>query len=135
MKKKIFKKITNITIILLVFLLFSGSTAIGQIGLNDASMLNREVKQINNDISDKKSEYKRIQEKQEKYSVAIKEKQQEKATLNNQLALLDNRLAKSELDIELVEIDIDRVKLEIQKTDLEIVNKDKDIAKEKKTNR
>ncbi len=132
MKNKIFKKITSVTIILLVFLLFSGSVAIGQADSNEASMLNREVKQINNDISDKKSEFKRIQQKQEKYSIAIKEKQQEKATLNNQLALLDNRLAKSELDIELVEIDIDRVKLEIQKTDLEIVNKDKDIAKEKK---
>ncbi|MEA1963353.1 MAG: peptidoglycan DD-metalloendopeptidase family protein [Patescibacteria group bacterium] len=132
MNNKIFKKITNFTIILLVFLLLSGSTTVGLADTNEASLLNREVKRINEDISDKKSEIKRIQEKQEKYSAAINEKQREKASLSNQLALLDNRLAKSELDIELVEIDIDRVKLEIQKTDLEIVNKDKKIAREKK---
>ena len=132
MNKKIFKKITNLTIILLVFLLLSSSTAIGLADTNEASMLNREVKQINEDISDRKNQIKQIQEKQKKYSDEIKAKQQEKASLSNQLALLDNRLAKSELDIELVETDIDRVKLEIQKTDLEIVNKDKRIATEKK---
>lgn len=83
-------------------------------------MINEEIKDLNGDIEDQKNSIKRIQEKQEKYSEAIKEKQSEKSTLNNQMAILDNRLAKSELDIELVETQIERVKLEVQKTDIEI---------------
>lgn len=86
---------------------------------------------INEDIADKKNDIKKIQDKQAEFEAAIKQKQQEKASLNNQLSLIDNRLAKSELDIELVETDIDRIKLEIKKTNLEIANRDKDIKKNK----
>lgn len=98
---------------------------------DDASIINQEVRMLNDDISDRKNQVKEIQKEQEKYSQAIKEKQSEKASLNNQLALLDNRMAKAELDIELVEIEVDRTKLEIQKTDTEIKNKNKKIEQEK----
>lgn len=94
-------------------------------------MINREVRMINDDISDKKNQVKKIHDKQAELEAAIKQKQQEKASLSNQLSLLDNRLAKSALDIELVETDIDRTNLEIQKTNLEIANRDKDILSSK----
>lgn len=96
-----------------------------------ATMINREIKSINGDIDDKKTQIKRLQDKQSEYAAAIKEKQQEKSSLNNQLSLLDNRIAKSELDIELVEVDIEKVKLEIRKTDIAIEDKNQQIEKEK----
>ncbi len=96
-----------------------------------ATVVNREVRALNDDIQDKKSHIKEMQDKQKGYSEAIEKRQGEEASLNNQLAILENRLAKAELDIEIVEIDIERIKLEIQKTDLEIENKNKEIKKEK----
>ncbi len=113
---------------------FANINVFGQEGSNinkNASVLNREVREINNDIQDKKLEIKRIQQKQKKYSDAIKQKQQEKSSLNNQLAILENRVAKSQLDLELTQIEIERIELEIKKTDQEIENKNKDIEAEK----
>lgn len=93
---------------------------------------NQEIKEINKDIISKKGQIKKIQEKQEEYSALINQKQSEKATLGNQLAILDNRLAKAELDIEIVLTEIDRTELEIQKTDMQINDKNKAIEVEKK---
>jgi murein DD-endopeptidase MepM/ murein hydrolase activator NlpD len=95
-------------------------------------LLNEEIKDLNGNIENQKNSIKRIQDKQEKYTAAIKQKQGEKASLNNQMAILDNRLAKSELDIELVEMQIKKVKLEIQKTDVEIEENNRVIENEKK---
>ena len=98
---------------------------------NTASLLNKELKDLNNGIGDKKKEIERLQDKQKKFSDAISAKQNEQASLNNQLSILDNRVAKAELDIELVETDIERTNLEIQKTDLEIEDSNKQIENEK----
>lgn len=125
--KKLLKTLTAV-LSLLIFATFSQSVYCQE---DEASIINQEVKMINEDISDKKNQVKKIQDKQAEYEAAIKQKQKEKSSLNNQLSLLDNRLAKSELDIELVETEIDRTELEIQKTNLEIENKDKDIQKNK----
>ena len=99
--------------------------------LDEATIINREIKVINEDIGDKKSDIQELQDKQQKFSEAIKKKQGEKASLNNQLALLDNKVAKSELDIELVETDIDMTELEIQKTNIEIEDLNQKMKKEK----
>ena len=131
MPEKKYKKITkliSVTMCLLFFLSFSASVYSQD---DEASVINREVKMINEDISDKKNQVKKIQDKQAEYEALIKQKQQEKSSLNNQLSLLDNRLAKSELDIELVETEIGRIELEIQKTNLEIESRNKDILKNK----
>ena len=61
---------------------------------------------MNSDIESKKYDIKRMQQKQEEYTAAIEKKQNEKASLNNQVAILDNRLAKAELDISLVQTQI-----------------------------
>lgn len=131
------KKIKTISLIGLVLTCLSSSAFYASGQNNDYSYdpetlsVKREVNQINNDIQDKKNEIKRLQQKQEAYSQAIQEKQQEKASLNNELAILDNRVAKSELDLELAETEIERVKLEVQKTDQEIADKNDQIEKEK----
>lgn len=100
--------------------------------LSEATIINREIKVINDDISDKKSNIQKLQEKQQKFSETIKKKQKEKASLYNQMALIDNKMAKSELDIELVEVDIDKTYLEIKKTKIEVEDLNKNIEKEKK---
>ncbi|MBU0721955.1 peptidoglycan DD-metalloendopeptidase family protein [Patescibacteria group bacterium] len=92
---------------------------------------NEEVEQINKDIQDKKDRIKKIQDQQAVYEGLIKQKQGEKANLNNQLAILENRLAKAALDIESAQTEIDRTSLEIDKINLEIKDKDKQILSQK----
>ena len=48
---------------------------------NTASLLNKELKDLNNGIGDKKKEMDRLQEKQQKFSDAIRSKQGEQATI------------------------------------------------------
>ncbi|MBI4779295.1 peptidoglycan DD-metalloendopeptidase family protein [Candidatus Falkowbacteria bacterium] len=99
-----------------------GQTEVGQ---------NEEIKQINKDIQDKKDRIKKMQDQQAVYEGLIKQKQGEKASLNNQLAILENRLAKAALDIESAQTEIDRTSLEIDKVNLEIQDKDKQILSQK----
>lgn len=81
---------------------------------------NDEIKELNKQIQLKKDEVNKIKAKQEKYAQTLKQKQKEKISLINQLAILDNHLAKSELDIEKVQTDISITDLEIKKIDAEI---------------
>lgn len=130
-------KLTKLSTLLVVLSLFAGQkqafVAFGQNydAMLDDAAINNEIKELNSGISEKKDRIKQIQDQQQKYSQAISEKQAEKATLANQLAILDNRLAKAELDITNVELDIDQVNLEIKKTDLEINNRNIEIDNEK----
>ena len=96
-----------------------------------AAAINNELKTINSEIEDRKNRMKKLQDKQKSYTQAIAQKQKDKSTLNNQLAILDNRLAKAEIDIESAEIDIEKVTLEISKTNLSIKNKTEEISQEK----
>ncbi len=127
------KSIKKIIILILIAGLFmSGSGFVfGQGSVVDPDAINQEIKQLNNNIQNQKNKIKKLKAQQKIYSEAIKKKQAEKATLNNQLAILDNRLAKAELDIEMVKTDIERIKLEINKTDIAIQDKNKEIEHEK----
>ena len=134
------ERITKITVLLLIFCLAATSVNIfvfnGRLFAyaqtdNQSSLINQQINELNDGITDKKSDIQKMQQRENEYANAIKEKQTEKASLNNQLAILDNRLAKAELDIELVQTDIERVGLEIQKTDLAITTKNKEIEREK----
>jgi len=137
MKKNIdFRKILFKFTVLILLCLFGFNTAFLNASsrdndLSDATVINREIKVINEDIGDKKNDIQKLQSKQKKFSEAIKQKQKEKASLNNQMALIDNKVAKSELDIELVKIDINKTQLEIKKTNIEIGEFNKKIKKEK----
>lgn len=94
--------------------------------------INNNIKDLNKEIQSKKDEMKQIQEKQEKYTRALRKTQAEKASLVNQLAILDNHLAKTELDIEKIETEIDVTNLEIDKVNLEIENANNEIEDEKR---
>ncbi|MGP8320888.1 MAG: murein hydrolase activator EnvC family protein [Methanosarcinaceae archaeon] len=124
------KKLLLITIIITSFIFCSPNLLYGQNQNND-EVLNSEVKELNSAIKSNKNKIKEIKKKQDLYSKNIKNKQNEKANLINQLDILENRLAKANLDIESVEIDINRTNLEIQKTDLEIKYSNEKLKKEK----
>ncbi len=98
---------------------------------DDSVIINKEVKKINSEISERKSRVKSIRRKQQEYSDIIMEKQNEKMNLNSQISILDNKVAKTELDIELTELEIDKTELEIRRTNVKIKNKKKDIEREK----
>ncbi|MFH1233761.1 MAG: peptidoglycan DD-metalloendopeptidase family protein [Patescibacteria group bacterium] len=92
---------------------------------------NEEIRDINKQIEGQRDKIKKMQDQQEVYNGLIKQKQGEKASLNNQLAILDNRLAKAKLDIEGATMEINQTNLEIKKINLEIVDKDQQISKQK----
>lgn len=123
-------KISILLVFLLLVLIVFPDSVFG-VPADNTQYMNSEINRINQEIQDKKSTSKKIEEKQEIYLDAIKKKQSEKATLNNQMAILDNRSAKTELDIEGIEVEIDRMGLEIKKTGIEIKEKNKDIEREK----
>lgn len=123
--KKIFRLI--IFILLLTLFLNAPHFIYGQIEAEQ----NEEVRQINKDIQDKKDKIKKIQDQRAIYEGLVRQKQGEKASLNNQLAILENRLAKAALDIEGTQTEIDRTGLEMDKVNLEIKDKDKQILNQK----
>lgn len=127
--KKVIKLI--IAVFVLGFIVNAPVFVFGSEGEIDDAAVNAEVKGINAEIKNRRDQMKDIEDKQEAYKQAIKKKQAEKASLNNQMAILENRVAKAELDIESAAIDIDRTNLEIKKVNLEIEDKDKKIVKEK----
>jgi len=97
----------------------------------EADDLNREISSLNADIESEKERIRKIQQKQEEYSVAIKARQAEQDTLANAMEILDNRIAKFQLDVELAKGGIEQTQLEIKKTDIQIANKTEDIEREK----
>jgi len=124
MKHKIYKFLTWLIIGLFLFnpiLSFSQS----------ADEENRQVQEINKEIQAKRDRIKKMQEQQEIYSQAIAQKQKEKASLSNQLAILENRMAKAALDIESAQTEIDRTNLQEEKVLVEIKNKEEQIIKQK----
>jgi len=123
--KKIIKLI--IPILFLGLFLYAPDFIYGQVETEQ----NEEIRQINKDIQAKKDRIKKMQDQQAVYEGLIKQKQSEKASLNNQLAILENRLAKAALDIESAQTEIDRASLEIEKVNLEIKDKDKQIFNQK----
>lgn len=95
------------------------------------SNINSDIKQLNQEIQAKRKQIEQIQEQQQVYQSILKQKQAEKASLDNQMTILENRIAKAELDIDSVEIDIDRTNLEIKKVNLEIAENNQRVAIEK----
>ncbi len=123
------KRITKIVIVVFVLgIIFNAHSLVWSQTNYD---YNDEIKKINSEIQAKRDQIEDIQEKQEFYSQTIKQKQNDQANLNNQIAILDNRLAKAALDIESVETEISQVNLEIKKVNLEIQAKTEEIDREK----
>lgn len=100
-------------------------------GQEDNATIDREVNKINQEIKARRQKAEEIQKKQEEYAKALTEKQNEKATLVDQLGVLDNRIAATMLEIERLQVEIDETTLEMKKTTIEITNKEEEIRREK----
>ncbi len=91
----------------------------------------QEIDKLNADINGKKNSIDDLKRRQDEYRAAIRQKQGEKADLQNQLAIFDNRLAALKANAEDVKLNIEKTLLEIKRTDLEIIFKEQAINKEK----
>jgi len=133
--KKTFSILSFFAIVMVAVFGFRLYWAWGQLGDLSGYELDEtastEIKQLNSDISGKKDAIDELKRKQDAYKMAIKEKQAEKADLENQLAIFDNRLAAIEANVMDVKLNIDKTLLEIRRTDLEIMFKTQEINKEK----
>jgi murein DD-endopeptidase MepM/ murein hydrolase activator NlpD len=112
------------------FVLFAVGFFVAQ-GQEDNATIDREVNKINLEIKNRRQKAEEIQKKQEEYSKALADKQEEKATLVGQLGVLDNRIAATMLEIERMQVEIDETVLEMKKTTIEITNKEDEIKREK----
>ncbi|MFZ2310627.1 MAG: peptidoglycan DD-metalloendopeptidase family protein [Patescibacteria group bacterium] len=121
------KKLPIIILLLIaVFALGGSSLVFGQSGSVD-----EEINALNNKIQNQKKQMEELADKQKVYQEMIQKKQQDKASLVNQLSILDNRLAKAQLDIDSTNLNIDKTNLEIQKIELDVENVNTEIENEK----
>lgn len=79
-----------------------------------------EIEDLNDKISDKKSDIDAITKRIASYQKKIDETRKEASSLKNQLSILENQIAKIELDVDLIKQQIQKTNLEIQKINLTI---------------
>lgn len=96
-----------------------------------ASDFDREIDQLNQKILDQKKQIDNLRLRQQEYKEKIKAKQEERVSLNNQLAILEDRLAEAQADIEGTNLEIDKTNLEIKKIELDKESLDKKIEANK----
>ncbi|PKM91324.1 hypothetical protein CVU82_01860 [Candidatus Falkowbacteria bacterium HGW-Falkowbacteria-1] len=124
------KKSIKIFLVLLFLGLFvkGSSFVFGQ----TAEQIDEEIRILNNQIEGQRKQLETVQNRQKEYAALIKQKEQEKDTLQNQLEILDSRFKQSELEIEEVKLEISKNDLEIRKTAIDIDNNSEKIEKEKR---
>jgi len=86
-----------------------------------------EIDALNTQIDGKKDALSKLRDQQRYYQQVVAEKQQEKASLKNQLSILDNKMAEIELDIEGTKLEMEQTELELRSLELEIAKKDQQI--------
>jgi len=100
-------------------------------GSNYEDEINDQIKNLNDKISSQKQKISDIQDKQQKYTDLINQKQTEQISLKNDLSIINDRLDKANLEIESTELEIDKTNLEIKKLTIDIQSKDEEINKNK----
>lgn len=88
-----------------------------------------ELNQLYDEISDKKKEIGEIENQISQFKSAIRDKQQQKSNLTNQLEILDDQITKTELEVEKIKIQINQIELEIQVNETNIANTTNQISK------
>jgi conjugal transfer/entry exclusion protein len=89
------------------------------------------VGEIENQIANNQKEWKDLQEQRNYYLNILKEKQEERMSLENQISILNAQISKAELDIKTTQSEIEKTILEIQKITLEIQKKEEEISHQK----
>lgn len=93
--------------------------------------IDREIDSLNVKIQLQKKQLDKLAQRQKDYQVQLSAKQNEKASLSNQLSLIDANLEKIELDIEETSLEIAKLNLEVKKIELDSLNLDNKITKQK----
>ncbi len=109
-------------LLILIIILF---TALGSWQLSRAVYgieLSPEIQSLNIRIQNRKKQLDNIQTQQQQYQAQIKQKENNRITLNNQLSILSDRLAQIRLDINSVNIETSKTLLEIKKIELDSTN-------------
>ncbi len=93
--------------------------------------INAEIQLLNEEIQRQKEYLDEINKKRQTLETLMKGKQQEAASLNNQLTILEGRITQAELEIESTEIEIATTNLEIQKLKADKMSLDRKIEQQK----
>ncbi len=125
MKNKLFK--SAFLILLSLFIISAGHSSNALINLD----LDQEIEALNIKIQNQKKQIDALQAKQKEYQAQIVAKQNDQASLSNQLAVIENRLGKAQLDIEETTLEIDKTGLEIKKIEIDTENLNKKIEDQK----
>ncbi|MFA6417104.1 MAG: peptidoglycan DD-metalloendopeptidase family protein [Patescibacteria group bacterium] len=125
MENKLFK--SAFLIFLSLFIISTGHSSNALINLD----LDQEIDALNIKIQNQKKQIDALQAKQKEYQAQIVAKQNDKASLSNQLAVIENRLGKAQLDIEETTLEIDKTGLEIKKIEIDTENLNKKIEEQK----
>ena len=98
---------------------------------NEIFSSRQSVNEIENQIANNQKEWKDLQDQRNYYLNVLKEKQEERMSLENQISILDAQIFKAELDIKTTQSEIEKTILEIQKITLEIQKKEEEITHQK----
>jgi len=88
-----------------------------------------DLNQLYTEISDKKKEIGGIEAQISKFKSAIRDKQNQKSTLYNQVGILDDQISKTELEVEKIKTQINQINLEIQVNEANIETTTEKISK------
>jgi len=122
------KKAAIIIFILFISAFFAKSIYVAQAAVSD---IKKEVKQIQQQIEEKKKEIDDLAEEQKSYERSINKLQKEAKTLKNEISLLDAKIAKIRTEIRKNEKEIDYLNLSIKNIQFRILEKERQIKNQK----
>lgn len=91
------------------------------------STTSKEIKDLNQQITNTTKEIKALESKASEYAKAIKDRQSQVNTLQNELAIIDNRIKQAEVNIERKNLEIEQTNLKIEQVNGEISAKEAQI--------
>ena len=93
----------------------------------------QEVSELNQEIKAKQDAAQDIKKKAAIYQKNIRIKQEEAASLKNQVNIIENKIAKTKLDMQAAQIEVEKTQLEIRENELAILEKEDNIDRQKQS--
>lgn len=125
-----FKKPIYLLLFLLILLAFVSNNNLNVFSQNE-SVINAEIKLLNEQLSRQKQYLDELNDKRKQYEALMKQQQSEALSLSNQISLLENSIAQSEVEIEMAEAEISALNLEIEKIRIDSLAIDRKISEQK----
>lgn len=129
-------RIHSIILVILAFSLVGGGVLVSAQGYTDALLSgpyanNPALQDLQNEIKEKESQLKKVQESSQIYEKRIKEAKTQTASIQSQLSLIDNQITKSELDLKTLQLTTDKSKLEIEAIEFQLQKEQEEIDLQK----